>query len=195
MDEQPTMHSSPFDAIRRVHQGDSEYWSARDLSRILDYDDYRNFLKVIVKAKTACQQSQQAIADHFVDVNEMVSIGSKAKRKISDVHISRYGCYLIVQNADPEKPIVALGQTYFAVQNHRQELADELALAELSENQKRLIYRQEMAVLNQRLANAARNAGVIQPDHFAIFTDHGYRACMVASQRMPFTLVTEHEQK
>lgn len=175
VDEVNSPHTSPFDAIRRVSESHHEYWSARDLSKVLGYDDYRNFLKAIAKAKVACQQSGQAITDHFVDATNMVSIGSKAKRKVSDVHISRYGCYLIVQNADPEKPIVSLGQTYFAVQTRRQELADELALAQLSEDQKRIVLRNELAVLNRRLADAASQAGIIKPEHFAVFTDHGYR--------------------
>src|SRR5438445_11875071 len=101
----------------------------------------------------------------------MISVGKGASRKRSNVHLSRYACYLIVQNSDPAKPIVALGQTYFAVQTRRQELADELAA--LPEEQKRLILRSEMAVLNSRLAAAAQQAGVIQPFDFALFQDHG----------------------
>jgi len=102
----------------------------------------------------------------------MVAIGSKAQRKTEDYRLSRYSCYLIIQNADPEKPIVALGQTYFAVQTRRQELADELAA--LPEEQKRLILRSEMAIFNQQLNEAAQRAGVITADDFATFADHGY---------------------
>ena len=102
----------------------------------------------------------------------MISVGKGASRKRSNVHLSRYACYLIVQNADPSKPIVALGQTYFAVQTRRQELADELAA--LPENQKRLILRSQMAIFNRQLAETARLAGVIVPGDFATFTDHGY---------------------
>jgi len=166
-------HTSPFDAIRRVNEQGNEYWSARDLAKILTYDNYRNFLKVIAKAKIACEKSTQAIPDHFVEADEMVGIGSTAKRRISDVYLSRYACYLIVQNADSEKPIVALGQTYFAVQTRRQELADQIA--SLPEGQKRLVLRSQMAIDNQRLNEAARSAGVISPGDFAMFTDHGYR--------------------
>ncbi len=83
--------------------------------KVLDYTEWRNFSKVIEQARTACANSNQAIADHFVDVNKRVTLGSGAKRKIADVHLSRYACYLVVQNGDPSKPIVALGQTYFAV--------------------------------------------------------------------------------
>lgn len=166
-------HTSPFDAIRHVNEQGDEYWSARDLAKILTYDNYRNFLKVVAKAKTACEKSGQAVLDHFVDADEMVGIGSGARRKISDVYLSRYACYLIVQNADSEKPIVALGQTYFAVQTRRQELADQFVA--LPEGQKRLVLRTQMALDNQKLNEAARQAGVISPGDFAIFTDHGYR--------------------
>jgi DNA-damage-inducible protein D len=122
---------------------------------------YRNFQKVLRKAIEACKQSGYSDLDHFAHVRKMVAIGSGAKRRVEDIHLSRYGAYLTVQNADPEKPIVALGQTYFAVQTRRQELAE--SLAALPEDQKRLMLRSEMAVFNRKLAEAARNAGVIQP--------------------------------
>lgn len=126
----------------------------------------------IEKAKEACQQSQQAVSDHFVGFNKMIKLAKGAKRNVEDYRLSRYACYLIVQNADPAKPIVALGQTYFAYQTRRQELADELAA--LPEDQKRLIYRSQMAIFNTKLAEAAQHAGVIDPLDFATFQDHGY---------------------
>jgi DNA-damage-inducible protein D len=104
----------------------------------------------------------------------LIRAGKGAQRKIEDYYLTRYACYLIVQNADPTKPIVALGQTYFAYQTRRQELADELALSTLPEEQKRLIYRSEMTIFNTKLAEAAQFAGVIEPRDFAIFQDHGY---------------------
>jgi DNA-damage-inducible protein D len=103
----------------------------------------------------------------------MVKLGSGSQRKTEDYHLTRYACYLIIQNADPSKPIVALGQTYFAIQTRRQELADELAA--LPEEQRRLILRSEMAIFNQQLNEAAQRAGVMIPDDFSTFTDHGYR--------------------
>jgi DNA-damage-inducible protein D len=102
----------------------------------------------------------------------MIKAGKGANRSTEDYRLSRYACYLIVQNADPSKPIVALGQTYFAVQTRRQELADKLAA--LPEDQKRLILRSEMAIFNAQLAEGAQKAGVIEPRDFAIFQDHGY---------------------
>src|SRR6266446_7590015 len=166
------LHTSPFDAILRVTGEGKEYWSARDLARILGYTQYNKFTNAIEKAEEACKNSGQSVENHFTHVSEMVSIGSGAKRKFDTVHLSRYACYLIVQNADPSKPIVALGQTYFAVQTRRQELADELAA--LPEDQLRLLRRAQMTIYNSQLAGAAQISGVIEPMDFAIFQDHGY---------------------
>jgi DNA-damage-inducible protein D len=166
-------HLSPFDGIRRIDEHDNEYWSARDLSKLLGYKDWRNFTKAIAKAIEACEQSGRAASGDFVGINEIVKAGATSKPR-EDYHLSRYACYLIVQNADPSKPIVALGQTYFAVQTRRQEISDELALANLPEEQKRLIFRDLMSTYNTRLAEAARLAGVIEPRDFATFEDHGY---------------------
>lgn len=166
-------HTSPFEAIREAAEDGSEYWNARELAKILGYTQYNKFTNAITKAEEACKNSGQAVSDHFTHVSEMVTIGSGAKRKFDTVFLSRYACYLIVQNADPSKPIVALGQTYFAVQTRRQELADELAV--LPEDQLRLLRRSQMNIYNTQLAQAARNAGVIEPIDFAIFTDHGYK--------------------
>lgn len=169
-----TQHISPFDAIRKVDElTDEEYWSARDLARILGYDRWENFRRyAIPKAQKACEQSGHAVADQFRATTKLIRAGKGAKRPLEDFHLTRYACYLIVQNADPAKPIVALGQTYFAVQTRRQELADEIAA--LPEDQKRLIYRSQMAILNTKLAEAAQLAGVIEPQDFAIFHDRGY---------------------
>lgn len=170
---QENTHLSPFDGIRRVDEQGNEYWSARDLSKLLGYKDWRNFTKAVAKAIEACEQSGRAASGDFVGVNEIVKAGATSKPR-EDYHLSRYACYLIVQNADPAKPIVALGQTYFAVQTRRQEIADELSLAGLPEEQKRLIFRDLMSTYNTRLAEAARAAGVIEPRDFSTFEDQGY---------------------
>jgi DNA-damage-inducible protein D len=125
-----------------------------------------------VAAREACAQSGHAVSDHFVLFNEMVGIGSGAQRELEDWALSRYACYLVIQNADPSKPLVALGQTYFAIQTRRQELADAEAL---QENQKRLLLRAEMKTRNKKLAGVAKQSGVVQPVDYAIFMDHGYR--------------------
>ena len=144
------------------------------LSKIFEYTVYRHFVPVLAKGKDACNNSGHAVSDHFEDILEMVDIGSGAKRNIEDVKLSRYACYLIVQNADPAKEIVALGQTYFAVQTRRQELSDEFGKFE-SDEEKRLFLRQQMKEHNRYLASAAKEAGVVKPLDYAIFQDHGYK--------------------
>jgi DNA-damage-inducible protein D len=168
-----SQHTSPFDAIRRIDESGNEYWSARELSKLLGYKDWRNFTKAITKAMEACEQSGRAASGDFGDFTEIVKAGATSKPR-EDYHLSRYACYLIIQNADPSKPIVALGQTYFAVQTRRQEIADELALANLPEDQKRIVFRNLMSTYNIRLAEAAQKAGVIDAPAFATFQDHGY---------------------
>ncbi len=165
----PTGNDSPFERIKRTNATGNEYWSSRDFSQILGYSDYRNFEQVIKKAKAACFNSGHHIEDHFVGITEMVDIGSGAKRPVSSVYMSRYACYLIVQNADPSKEIVALGQTYFAVQTRRQEISEQ----EL-EDERRLLLRQEMKTHNVRLAGAAKEAGIVKASDYAIFQNHGY---------------------
>jgi DNA-damage-inducible protein D len=130
---------------------------------------------VLERARDACRNSNQAVADHFEDVLVMVDIGSGAQRQLPDVHLSRYACYLIVQNGDPSKPVIANGQTYFALQTRRQELADSQNFAQLNEDEKRLAIRNELATHNKQLAAAAKDAGVDTPLDYAIFQDHGYK--------------------
>ena len=164
--------SNTFERIKRVTSEGQESWSARDLARVLEDLNFRNFQPVIEKAKEACAKSGHAVADHFADMRNMVGIGSGAQRELEDWALSRYACYLVIQNADPSKPLVALGQTYFAVQTRRQELADDEAL---KENKTRLVLRAEMTKHNKNLAGVAKQSGVLQPLDYAIFMDHGYR--------------------
>jgi DNA-damage-inducible protein D len=163
-------HISPFDRIRRTNDANNEYWESRDLADVLDYTQYRNFEVVIEKAKLACFNSGYRIEDHFADVSKMVEIGSGANREIKVTLLSRYACYLVIQNADPKKEIVAHGQTYFAIQTRRQELADGRI-----EDERRVLLREEMRRHNVQLADTARGAGVIEPIDYAIFQNHGYR--------------------
>src|ERR1035437_9331597 len=164
--------SNTFERIKRVNPEGHESWSARDLARVLEYLNFRNFQPVIEKAKEACAKSGHAVADHFAETRNMVGIGSGAQRELEDWALSRYACYLVIQNADPGKPLVALGQSYFAVQTRRQELAEDESL---KEDQKRLLLRQEMTKHNKPLAGVAKQPGVVQPVDYAIFMDHGYR--------------------
>lgn len=170
-----TQHHATFEGIRQTDEAGNEFWSARQLAKVLEYSEYRHFLPVIGKAREACQNSQHSVADHFEDVLDMVEIGSGAQRKVEDVRLSRYACYLIVQNGDPSKPVIANGQTYFALQTRRQELEDNTKFAQLSEDEKRLAIRNELAEHNKYLAAAAKDAGVQTPLDYAIFQDHGYK--------------------
>jgi DNA-damage-inducible protein D len=167
-------HISPFERIRQTAEDGSEYWSARDLAPVLDYTQWRNFEQAIERAIRACRNSGQDPADHFAEVSKMIPTGKGARRKVKDYQLSRYACYLIIQNADPEKEIVALGQTYFAVQTRRQEVSDAELLAGLNEDQRRLYLRGQLADHNRQLSEAANQAGVVTTQDFAIFHDHGY---------------------
>ncbi|CAG1010658.1 hypothetical protein ANRL4_04239 [Anaerolineae bacterium] len=166
---------TPFERTRQVDEDGVEFWSARDLMPILEYTKWQNFKSVLLKAQIACENSGNDPLDHFTDASKMVAIGSDAKREVEDMHLSRYACYLIVQNADPNKEVVALGQTYFAVQTRRQEISDTEVLAELTEDQRRMLLRQRIKAQNTDLASAAKQAGVITSQDFAIFQNHGYR--------------------
>lgn len=168
-------HQATFDGIRHVGDDGNEYWLARQLAPVLEYPQWRNFLPVLEKAREACRTSGQQVADHFAVIRKMVEIGSGAQREVEDVRLSRYACYLVVQNGDPSKPVIANGQTYFALQTRRQELADDQQFAQLSEDEKRLAIRNELASHNKYLAAAAKDAGVATPLDYAIFQDHGYR--------------------
>jgi len=149
--------SNTFERIKRVNASGAEFWSARELARVLAYTDFRNFISVINKAREACDNSGHKVSDHFVDITEMVGIGSGAWRPIEDWALSRYACYLVIQNADPGKPLVALGQTYFAVQTRRQERADEEVL---KEGKTRLLLRAEIKKHIKNLEGVAKQAGV-----------------------------------
>jgi len=155
-----------FEEIKRTNEYQSEYWSARKLAKALEYSEYRHFQPVIEKAKEACKNSGQSVKDHFEDVLDMIEIGKTASREVKDVRLSRYACYLVVQNSDPSKEIVALGQTYFAIQTRKQEVQEQLI-----EDQKRLFLRGEVTTHNKHLAETASRAGV---KNYAVFTNYGY---------------------
>lgn len=162
---------SLFESIRHVNKYGQEFWYARDLQIALEYTEWRNFCKVIEKAKEACRGSNNAVSDHFVDVNKIVNAGATSK-DIGDIQLSRYACYLIVQNGDPQKKVIALGQTYFAVKTRQQELIENYE--NLSEDQKRIAIRQEMKEHNKMLVAAAKDAGVETTLDYAIFQNYGY---------------------
>lgn len=161
-----------FESIKHVRENGTEFWYARELAKVLDYTEWRNFQKVIDRAILACKNSGFNVLDHFVEVNKTIEMPKRAKKDIPDYELTRYACYLIVQNGDPRKEIIALGQTYFAIQTRRQEVQD--AFNQLDENNKRLVVRGNIKQWNQLLAEAAHNAGVITDEEFAIFQNAGY---------------------
>ena len=169
------MAINPFEKARQTDAAGNEYWSARDLQHLLDYSTWQKFMAVITKAQTACAQSGYAVADHFNRTVKMVVIGSGAQRQQTDFHLSRYACYLIVQNGDPNKNVIAAGQTYFAVQTRRQELQDTETFRQLSEDKQRLLLRGQIRTHNSDLAAAAKEAGVEKPEEYATFQNHGYK--------------------
>jgi DNA-damage-inducible protein D len=164
-----------FEQIKRVDEI-GEYWSARELAEVLQYPSYDKFRNVGKKAFEACKNSGQRPNDHFSRMGKMVAIGSGAQREMEDVRLTRYACYLIVQNADPGKEIVALGQTYFAVQTRIQEIQQMADYTKLdTEEEKRIFLRKEMKEHNKHLAVAAKGAGIIDPLDYAIFKNFGYK--------------------
>lgn len=172
-EEQNNYTESLFESIKHINEYGQEFWYARELQIALEYKQWRRFCNVIDKAKTACKGSENNVSDHFANVGKMVDIGSGAEREIEDIKLSRYACYLIVQNGDSRKKVIALGQTYFAVKTRQQELIENFD--ELSDDQKRLAIRREMAEHNKLLVEAAKDAGVITSQDYAIFQNYGYR--------------------
>lgn len=161
-----------FESIKHINEYGQEFWYARELQAALEYSQWRRFEEAIERAKIACEQSGNPVADHFANVGKMVKLGSGSEREVNDYVLSRYACYLIVMNGDPRKEVIAVGQTYFAVKTRQQELVENYD--ELTENQKRLAIRQEMAEHNKSLAEAAQMAGVETSLDYATFQNYGY---------------------
>ena len=170
-EEETNYTESLFESIRHENEYRQEFWYAREMQVALEYKEWRNFKKVIDKAMIACEGSKNAVSDHFVDVNKIVEAGATHK-DIGDIQLSRYACYLIVQNGDPRKKVVALGQSYFAVKTRQQELIENYD--KLNEDQKRLAIRHEMIEHNKLLVAAAKDAGVETSLDYAIFQNYGY---------------------
>lgn len=158
-----------FENIKHIDENGVEFWYARELQTILEYMEWRNFNQVIDKAKIACENSGKRVVANFVDVNKTVQLNF-GTREIADIKLSRYACYLIVQNGDPRKEVIALGQSYFAIKTRQQELHDDFN--QLTEDQKRIAIRDEIKHHNKSLSESAGNAGV---KNFGRFHNSGYK--------------------
>lgn len=172
MSEISTYSEQTFESIKHINEDGQEYWLARELQPVFEYARWENFSKAIDRAKKACENTGFDVQDHFRDVTKMVALGSGAEREIDDLMLSRYACYLVVMNGDPNKEVIAVGQTYFAVKTRQQELIENYE--ELTEDQKRIAIRQEMKRHNTALAEAAHDAGIIEPFDYAVFQNYGY---------------------
>jgi DNA-damage-inducible protein D len=162
----PSAPHKNFEGIKKIDENGVEYWEARELMPLLEYTEWRNFKKVIEKAMQSCKKARQSVKNHFGDVNKMVELGSGSKRKVEDIKLSRYACYLIAQNGDPSKEPIASAQTYFAIQTRRQEIYQQL-----DEDTKRLFIRAEVTKQNKKLFSTAKKAGV---NNFGKFNNMGY---------------------
>ena len=160
-----------FEDIKQIRADGTEFWSARELAPALEYTKWENFQNVIKRAMIACENSGHSVEDDFPEVRKIVDAGITSK-PVKDYELTRYACYLIVQNGDPRKEVIALGQTYFAIQTYRQEVADHFN--ELDEDRRRLVVRGDIKQWNQMLAETAHSAGVITNEEFAIFQNAGY---------------------
>jgi DNA-damage-inducible protein D len=161
-----------FEEIKHLSEENAEFWFARELAVALEYVQWRNFAKVLEHAMLACKNSGYEIVDHFAEVSKTIEMPKTALKQVVDYRLTRYACYLIVQNGDPRKEVIALGQTYFAIQTRRQEVAD--YFNQLDEDNKRLVIRGDIKQWNQMLAEAAHNAGVISNEEYAAFQNSGY---------------------
>jgi len=176
-----------FEDIKQIRSDGSEFWSARELAPLLEYSKWENFHKVIQRAMLACKNSGFDIGDYFSEDRKSIDMPSKPRKNqedigfpevrktknIIDYKLTRYACYLIVQNGDPRKEIIAIGQTYFAIQTRRQEVSD--YFNQLDEDNKRLIVRGEVKQWNKMLAESAYTAGLITDEEYAVFQNSGYK--------------------
>ena len=156
-----------FESIKHIDNNAVEYWTARELMAILNYEKWQNFVEVIGRAARACIQSGEVVDNHFTGTSKLVKIGQNTVRQVNDYKLDRYACYLIAQNGDSSKPEIALAQTYFAIKTRQQEVYQSM-----SEAEKRLHVRGEVKTQNKKLSGTAKAAGVV---NFGTFNDAGYQ--------------------
>lgn len=158
-------NNTTFEEIKHIDKNGYEYWNARELMPLLEYGKWENFHKVIKSAMIACENSNYNISDYFPEVRKMIKIAKGAQRQVMDYELSRYACYLIAQNGDSRKNVIALAQTYFAIQTRKQEIS-ELEYSELTEDEKRFYQRKLTKKGNCSLNRTAINSGVKNLDQF-----------------------------
>ena len=172
MNELENINETIFESIKHVDDDGNEYWYARELQKVLEYTEWRKFVGIIKKAINACKVSDYMASDHFVGADKMVSIGSKTQREVLDYKLSRYACYLIAQNGDSRKKVIALAQTYFAIQTRKHELLEQ-EYNNLTEDEKRFYQRDLTKKGNYSLNQTAAKAGV---KNFDKFHNAGYKS-------------------
>ena len=171
MNELGNINETIFESIKHVDDDGNEYWYARELQKILQYNKWENLEKVIVKAIIACKTSNYSVSEHFPDVRKMINLGNGGQREVLDYKLSRYACYLIAQNGDSRKKVIALAQTYFAIQTRKQELLEK-EYNSLTEDEKRFYQRDLTKKGNYSLNQTAAKAGV---KNFDKFHNAGYK--------------------
>lgn len=171
MNELEKINETIFESIKHVDDDGNEYWYARELQKVLEYTEWRKFVGVIKKAINSCKASNYVASDHFVGTDKMINLGKGGQRKVSDYKLSRYACYLIAQNGDSRKKVIALAQTYFAIQTRKQELLEE-EYNSLTEDEKRIYQRNQARKGNYNLNKTAVNSGV---KDLARFHNAGYK--------------------
>jgi DNA-damage-inducible protein D len=167
-------HTSPFDGIRHEDERGKEFWSARELGKLLGYSSWHAFQNTLVKAREACSHNNQYALEHFYLQIDVVRTGNGSLQKTEAYRLSRYACYLIILNADPNKPIVAVGQAYFAYQARHQEVVDLISLSSRVDDLKQDVLRFLLYSYDCKLQQAAQETRVVEPEDFAIFFNHGY---------------------
>ena len=171
LEKNENYNNKTFEDIKHIDQNGIEFWYARELMPILQYSNWQNFEKIIDKAKMSCKNSDISVFEHFIDVNKTIKMPKGAKKTIIDYELTRYACYLIAQNGDSRKNVIALAQTYFAVQTRKQEISEK-EYSELTEDEKRFYQRNLTRKGNYSLNQTAKNAGV---KNFDRFHNSGYK--------------------
>ena len=171
MNEIDKNYNKTFEDIKHIDENEIEFWYARELMPILQYSNWQNFEKIIGKAKISCENSDISVCDHFIDINKTIKMPKGAEKTIKDYKLTRYACYLIAQNGDSRKKVIALAQTYFAVQTRKQEITEK-EYSMLTEDEKRFYQRNLTRKGNYSLNQAAKNAGV---KNFDKFHNSGYK--------------------